>query len=51
MIVVALDDGERVRQGLLAGADDFLAKPFDREDLDMLLDAAAGGTSLEREAS
>src|SRR5437763_5531887 len=51
VIVVALDDGERVRQGLLAGADDFLAKPFDREDLDMLLDAAAGGTSLEREAS
>jgi response regulator RpfG family c-di-GMP phosphodiesterase len=50
-ILVALDDSDRVRQGLLAGADDFLAKPFDREDLDMLLDAASGGTSVEREAS
>jgi diguanylate cyclase (GGDEF)-like protein len=51
VILVALDDGDRVRQGLLAGADDFLAKPFDREDLDMLLDAAAGDASVEREAS
>jgi diguanylate cyclase (GGDEF)-like protein len=41
VMLVALDDGERVRRALKAGADDFLTKPFDRDDLGMLLDAAA----------
>jgi response regulator RpfG family c-di-GMP phosphodiesterase/GGDEF domain-containing protein len=50
VIMVALDDGERVRRALLAGADDFLTKPFDRQDLVMLLEAAAG-IFVEREAS
>ncbi len=49
VILVALEDGEHVRRALLAGADDFLTKPFDRQDLGMLLDSAAAITA-EREA-
>ena len=50
VILVALDDGERVRRALQGGADDFMPKPFDRDDLGMLLDAAAA-MSVEGDAS
>jgi response regulator RpfG family c-di-GMP phosphodiesterase/GGDEF domain-containing protein len=48
--LVALAEGERIQRDPDTGADDFLAKPFDREDLQTLLAVAAGEVSLRRQA-
>jgi two-component system cell cycle response regulator len=47
--LVALEDGELVRRGMVAGADDFLTKPFDREDLELMLAEAAKEIALRRD--
>lgn len=45
----ALGDKEHLLEGMQAGADDYLAKPLDREQLQVRLIAAARVTSLHRE--
>jgi response regulator RpfG family c-di-GMP phosphodiesterase/GGDEF domain-containing protein len=47
--LVALQEDDAVRRDPDAGADDFLAKPFDREDLDTLLTAAFNEVSLRQD--
>jgi response regulator RpfG family c-di-GMP phosphodiesterase len=47
--LVALQEGERIQRELETGADDFLAKPFDREDLETLLRVAFNEVSLRRD--
>jgi response regulator RpfG family c-di-GMP phosphodiesterase len=47
--LVALQEGERIQRDLDTGADDYLAKPFDREDLQTLLAVAFNEVSLRRD--
>jgi response regulator RpfG family c-di-GMP phosphodiesterase/GGDEF domain-containing protein len=49
--LVALAEGERIQRDLDIGADDFLAKPFDREDLQTLLAVAFNEVSLRQDPS
>jgi DNA-binding response OmpR family regulator len=46
---VALHEDARIQRDPETGADDYLAKPFDREDLHTLLDAAFNEVSLRRD--
>lgn len=48
ILFTALTDREHVHAGLEAGADDYLTKPFDRDDLRVRLLAASRVTSLYR---
>ena len=47
--LVALHEGERIQRDLETGADDYLAKPFDRDDLQTLLNVAFNEVSLRRD--
>lgn len=46
VMVTALDDPEKIREGMHAGADDFLTKPFDEPALEARLVAAERVTAL-----
>ena len=48
VFLTALKDREHLLEGMEAGADDYLAKPLDREELGVRLAAAARVTSLHR---
>jgi response regulator RpfG family c-di-GMP phosphodiesterase/GGDEF domain-containing protein len=47
--LVAVHEGERIQRDLDTGADDYLAKPFDRDDLHTLLNVAFNEVSLRRD--
>lgn len=49
IFLTALGDKEHLLEGMQAGADDYLAKPLDREQLQVRLIAAARVTSLHRQ--
>ena len=49
MFLTALGDKEHLFEGLEAGADDYLSKPLDREELQMRLISACRVTSLHRQ--
>ena len=48
IFLTALTDKEHARQGMAAGADDYLKKPFDRADLELRLVAAERVTALHQ---
>lgn len=48
VFLTALDDREHLFEGLEAGADDYLAKPLDREELQVRLISASRVTTLHR---
>jgi diguanylate cyclase (GGDEF)-like protein len=48
ILLTALDDKAHLLEGMKAGADDYLAKPFDAEELEARLLAAARVTALHR---
>jgi sigma-B regulation protein RsbU (phosphoserine phosphatase) len=48
VMLTALEGKEHVLRGMQAGVDDFLAKPLDRQDLEMRLIAASRVTALHR---
>jgi len=48
IILTVLEDKHHALQGMLAGADDYLIKPLDRDDLQLRLIAAARVTALQR---
>ena len=47
--MTALGDKEHLLEGMRAGADDYLAKPLDREQLHIRLIAASRVNSLHRQ--
>ncbi len=49
IFLTALGDREHLLEGMQAGADDYLAKPLDRDQLEVRLIAAARVTSLHRQ--
>lgn len=49
MLLTALDDRQHYLAGMQAGADDYLTKPLDREELQVRLLSAARVTTLHRE--
>lgn len=49
VFLTALGDKEHLLEGMQAGADDYLAKPLDRDELGVRLAAAARVTSLHRQ--
>ena len=49
VFLTALGDREHLLEGMQAGADDYLAKPLDREQLEVRLIAASRVTSLHRQ--
>lgn len=49
MFLTALGDKEHLLQGMQAGADDYLSKPLDRDELRARLNAAVRVTSLHRQ--
>ena len=49
VFLTALDDKEHLLEGMRAGADDYLAKPLDREQLQVRLIAASRVNSLHRQ--
>lgn len=49
IFLTALGDKEHLLEGMQAGADDYLAKPLDREQLQVRLIAASRVTSLHRQ--
>ncbi len=51
IFLTALGDKEHLRMGLEAGADDYLSKPLDREELEVRLISASRVTSLHRQLS
>lgn len=51
IFLTALGDKEHLRMGLEAGADDYLSKPLDREELEVRLISAIRVTSLHRQLS
>lgn len=51
IFLTALGDREHLLLGLEAGADDYLSKPLDRDELEMRLLAASRVTSLHRQLS
>ncbi len=51
IFLTALGDKEHLLEGMRAGADDYLAKPLDREQLQVRLIAASRVTSLHRQLS
>ena len=51
IFLTALDDKEHLLEGMQAGADDYLAKPLDREQLQVRLIAADRVNSLYRQLS
>ena len=48
IFLTALGDREHLLQGLAAGADDYLSKPLDRDELEMRLTSALRVTELHR---
>src|SRR5688500_5093630 len=46
VMVTALDDRDKIREGMQAGADDYLTKPFEEKDLEARLVAAERVTAL-----
>lgn len=48
---VALQESEHVQSDALPGVDGLLKKPFERHELNVLLDTAARGASLERQSN
>src|SRR5690606_19710225 len=48
IILTALSEREYRLEGMMAGADDFLSKPLDRDDLQLRLIAAKRVTELHR---
>jgi diguanylate cyclase (GGDEF)-like protein len=49
IFLTALGDREHLRMGLQAGADDYLSKPLDREELEVRLISATRVTTLHRQ--
>ncbi len=49
IFLTALDDKEHLLEGMQAGADDYLTKPLDREQLQVRLIAASRVTTLHRQ--
>jgi len=49
ILLTSLDDRTHRKDGMLAGADDYLTKPLDREDLQLRLMAADRVTTLHRQ--
>ncbi len=43
ILVTTLSDGEKMLEGFLSGADDYIAKPFDREMFESRVKAASDG--------
>ena len=49
MLLTALDDQAALHEGMQAGADDYLTKPLDREELQVRLRVAERVTTLHHQ--